>query len=120
MGNLDYRPGDAYLLNTGIRYAGFGAKVSPMLQLNVIRRQADSGAPDALGNRSVPIDPVTGVPVSGGTLAYLAPGVSVRVGGGASVYGFVQIPIYQNVNSLQLTPGYTLTMGVSPGSAGAE
>jgi hypothetical protein len=112
LGNLDYRPGDAYLLNTGIRYAGFGAKVSPMLQLNVIRRQADSGAPDALGNRSVPIDPVTGVPVSGGTLAYLAPGVSVRVGGGASVYGFVQIPIYQNVNSLQLTPGYTLTMGV--------
>lgn len=89
LGNQDYRPGDAYLLNTGIRYAGFGAKVSPMLQLNVIRRQADTG-----------------------TLAYLAPGVSVRVGGGASVYGFVQIPIYQNVNSLQLTPGYTLTVGV--------
>lgn len=107
LGNQDYRPGDAYLLNTGIRYAGFGAKVSPMLQLNVIRRQADTGTPV-----SVPIDPVTGVPVTGGTLAYLAPGVSVRVGGGASVYGFVQIPIYQNVNSLQLTPGYTLTAGV--------
>lgn len=106
LGNLYYRPGDAYQLNTGIRYAGFGAKVSPMLQLNVIKREADSGA------FTVPVDPVTGVSVSGGTLAYLAPGVSVRVGGGASVYGFVQIPIYQNVNSLQLTPGYTLTLGM--------
>ena len=105
LGNLDYRPGDAYSLNTGIRYAGFGAKVSPMLQLNIIKRQADSGF------ATVPLDPVTNIPVSGGTLAYLAPGVSVRVGGGVSVYGFVQIPIYQNVNSLQLTPGYTLTVG---------
>ena len=106
LGNLDYRPGDAYALNTGIRYAGFGAKVSPMLQLNLIKRQADTGV------ATVPTDPVTGVPVSGGTLVYLAPGVSVRVGGGASVYGFVQIPVYQKVNSLQLTPSYTVTMGV--------
>ncbi len=106
LGNLDYRPGDSYSVNAGIRYAGFGAKVSPMLQLNIIKRQADSGA------LTVPTDPITGVPVSGGTLAYLAPGVSVRVGGGASVYGFVQLPVYQKVNSLQLTTRYTLTLGV--------
>jgi hypothetical protein len=109
LSGADYRPGDAYSLNTGIRYAGFGAKVSPMLQFNVIKRQADT---DNGTGVNVPLDPVTGVPVSGGTLAYLAPGISVRVGGGASVYGFVQIPIYQNVNSLQLTPSYTVTMGV--------
>jgi len=102
----DYRPGDAYSLNTGIRYAEFGAKVTPMLQLNIIKRQADRGL------LTVPLDPVTGVPVSGGTLAYLAPGVSVRVGGGTSVYGFVQLPVYQSVNSLQITPQYTLTLGV--------
>jgi len=102
----DYRPGDAYSLNTGIRYAQFGAKVTPMLQLNIIKRQADSGL------LTVPADPITGVPVSGGTLAYLAPGVSVRVGGGTSVYGFVQLPVYQSVNSLQITPQYTLTLGV--------
>ncbi len=101
-----YRPGDTYLANAGIRYAGFGAKVSPMLQLNVVKRQADSGA------TSVPIDPLTGAPISGGTLVYLTPGVTVRLGGGASVYGLVQLPIYQNVNSLQLTPRYILTAGV--------
>jgi hypothetical protein len=80
-----------------------------MLQFNIIKRQADT---DKGTGVNVPLDPVTGVPVSGGTLAYLAPGISVRVGGGASVYGFVQIPVYQNVNSLQLTPSYTVTMGV--------
>ena len=37
----DFRPGDSYSLNTGIRYARFGSKFSPMLQLNIIHRQAD-------------------------------------------------------------------------------
>jgi hypothetical protein len=106
IGGLAYRPGDAYTLNTGLRYAEFGAKITPMLQLNIIKRQADSGT------FTVPLDPVTGVPVSGGTLAYLAPGASMRLGGGTSVYGFVQLPVYQSVNSLQLTPQYTLTVGM--------
>ncbi len=100
-----YRPGDAYSLNTGIRYAGFGAKVTPMLQFNIIRRNSDVGT-------GVPTDALTGAPVSSGTLAYLSPGASVRVGGGASIYGFVQVPIYQNVGSLQLVPKYTATLGV--------
>lgn len=106
LGNLDYRPGDAYALNTGIRYAKFGAVFSPMLQLNIIKRQADTGA------FTVPTDPLTGQPVSGGTLVYLSPGFSARIGGGASFYGFLQLPIYQNVSSLQITPKYTFTLGV--------
>lgn len=101
----NFRPGDTITLNTGVRYAGFGATVSPMLQLNIVNRQADSGA------SATPPDPITGGPTTGGTLAYLAPGASVRVGGGVSVYGFVQLPIYQHVNSLQLVPKYTLTLG---------
>ena len=105
LGNLTYRPGDAYVLNAGIRSAAFGSKISPMLQLNVIKRQADSGT-------SVPVDVFSGIPVSGGTLAYLAPGVSVRAGHGMSVYGFLQLPVYQNVNSLQLVPQYTMTIGL--------
>ncbi|MBI1173676.1 MAG: hypothetical protein GC139_00230 [Sideroxydans sp.] len=108
LGGLAYRPGDAYALDTGIRYAVFGAKFSPMLQFNIIKRQADSDN----GSGTVPLDPVTGVPVSGGTLAYLSPGASVRIGSGVSAYGFVQIPVYQNVNSLQLVPQYTLTLGM--------
>jgi len=102
----DYRPGDSYSLNTGIRYARFGSRFSPMLQLNIIHRQADSGA------GATPADALTGGPATGGTLAYLAPGIMARVGGGTSVYGFVQLPVYQNVNSLQLSARYTLSLGV--------
>ncbi len=94
----DYRPGDAYSLNIGIRRARFGARFTPMLQLNYIHR-----APDDIG----------GTPLDGGTLVYLAPGASVRVGGGTSVYGFIQLPVYQHVNSLQLSPRYTMTFGVA-------
>jgi hypothetical protein len=104
-GGATYRPGDSYLLNTGIRYAGFGATVSPMLQLNINHREYDQGT-------SVATDPFTGSPISGGNLVYLSPGATVRVGGGASVYGFVQLPIYQNVGSLQLVPSYTATIGI--------
>lgn len=109
VGGLSYRPGDAYSLNTGIRHAEFGAKFTPMLQLNIIKRLTDTPYGAGL---NVPVDPVTGAPVSGGTLAYLAPGASVRMGGGTSVYGFVQLPVYQSVSSLQLAPRYTLTLGV--------
>ncbi len=103
---MDYRPGDSYSLNTGIRHAKFGAKFTPMLQLNYIHRQPDTGA------GATPPDALTLGPATGGTLVYLAPGASVRVGGGTSVYGFIQLPVYQNVNSLQLSPRYTLTLGV--------
>jgi hypothetical protein len=102
----DFRPGDAYSLNTGIRYARFGSRFSPMLQLNIIHRQADSGA------GATPPDALSGGPATGGTLVYLAPGIMARVGGGTSVYGFVQLPLYQNVNSLQLSARYTLSLGV--------
>jgi hypothetical protein len=101
----NFRPGDTYALNVGIRYAGFGARISPMLQLNIINRQFDNGT------NATPPDPVTGGPTTGGTLAYLAPGASVQLGGGASVYGFLQLPVYRRVNSLQLVPQYTLMVG---------
>jgi hypothetical protein len=103
----DYHPGDTYTLNTGIRYAKFGAKFAPMLQLNYIHRQPDTGT------AATPADALTGGAATGGTLVYLAPGALYRVGGGTSVYGFVQLPVYQYVNSLQLNPRYTLTLGVS-------
>lgn len=100
-----YRPGDAYVLNSGIRYAGFGSMFSPMLQLNLVHREYDQGS-------GVNNDVFTGSPISGGNLAYLSPGLSVRLGGGTSVYGFVQVPIYQNVGSLQLVPQYIASLGV--------
>lgn len=106
LNGLDYRPGDAYQLNAGIREAEFGEKLSPMLQFNAIHRRPDTGA------AATPPDALTGGPSTGGTLAYLAPGAALRLGAGLSAYGFVQLPVYQNVNSLQLAPRYTLTIGM--------
>lgn len=102
----DYHPGDTISLTASVRYAAYGAKFSPMLQFNVINRQPDTGA------NATPADPVTGGAATGGTLVYLSPGAQWRVGGGVSVYGFVQIPVFEKVNSLQLTPGYVATVGV--------
>lgn len=102
----EYRPGDTWSLNTGIRQAKFGAKFTPMLQLNLMHRRPDSGA------AATPPDALTGGPATGGTLVYLAPGATLRIGGGTSLYGFVQLPVYQDVNSLQLVPCYTLTLGM--------
>ena len=104
LGNIYYRPGDSYSWNSGIGYAGYGAKISPLLQLNFISRQVDTLA--------APTNQVTGILATGGTLVYLSPGVAVRLGGGASLYSFIQLPIYQKVNDLQLVPRYTFAMGV--------
>jgi hypothetical protein len=103
---LDYRPGDTYLLNTGMRYAKFGSQFTPMLQLMYTHRRPDTGA------GASPADSLTQGPSTGGTLVHLAPGATIRIGGGTSVYGFIQLPVYQNANSLQLGANYTLTLGI--------
>ncbi|NWA26440.1 TonB-dependent receptor [Pseudomonas gingeri] len=92
-----YRPGDGINLNVGLRYMG-NAYVMPQIQLNVRHVERDVGAN---------ADTVS----TGGTLAYLSPGVTVPVGKKTSLYSFVQVPVYQNVNGVQLAPRYTATIG---------
>ena len=48
---------------------------------------------------------------SGATLLYLSPGVTVNLAQAAQVYAFVQVPLYQNVNGLQIEPRYTVSVG---------
>lgn len=102
----DYRPGDTISVTASVRYAAYGARFAPMLQFNVVNRQPDSGA------NATPADPVSGGAATGGTLVYLSPGAQWRLDGGVSVYGFVQLPVFEKVNSLQLTPAYTATVGL--------
>ena len=93
-----YKPGDSLNLNAGLRYAGFST-VFPQLQLNYRNVRRDEGAN---------ADQVS----TGGMLMYLSPGISAAIGNQVSVYGFVQVPVYQDVNGVQLTPRYTATVGV--------
>lgn len=93
----DYRPGDSVNVNLGVRYLEF-AGFTPQLQLNARNVERDSGDNADIYS-------------TGGTLVYLSPGVSVPINKQASVYGFVQLPIYQDVNGVQLTPRYTASLG---------
>ena len=92
-----YRPGDGVNLNVGLRYMG-NEYFMPQIQLNARHVMRDEGAN---------ADTVS----TGGTLVYLSPGVTVPVTQKMSLYSFVQVPVYQNVNGVQLTPRYTATVG---------
>lgn len=93
-----YRPGNGINLNLGLRYAA-GTSVQPQLQVNVRHASRDTGPNADTAN-------------SGGTLVYLSPGFTAPLGQQTSVYGYVQLPIYQNVYGVQLTPRFTASIGV--------
>jgi len=93
-----YKPGNGLNVSMGLRYAGFDIIV-PQLQLNLRESQRDRGAN---------ADTVS----TGGTLLYVSPGVVAAVSNLISTYTFVQLPIYQDVNGVQLAPRFTVSAGV--------
>jgi hypothetical protein len=99
-----YRPGDAITVNGGVRYADMGQAIVPLLQVNYVHRNIDRG-----NLVNVEFD---GSPLTGGNLLYLAPGVSARLGAGFSAYTYVQFPVYQDVNGVQLTAKQIYSAGI--------
>jgi hypothetical protein len=93
-----YKPGDNVNFNLGLRYAAF-TTISPLLQLNYKYARHDEG---------VNADQIS----TGGTLLYVSPGVTASVSTQVSLYGFVQLPVYQDVNGVQLAPRYIASLGV--------
>ncbi|WP_420264280.1 TonB-dependent receptor [Candidatus Magnetominusculus dajiuhuensis] len=93
-----YRPGEGVNLNLGLRYMDLHV-FYPQVQLNFRYARHDTG---------LNADSVS----TGGTLLYISPGVSVPIGEHVSAYSFVQLPVYQNVNGVQLAPRYTMSFGV--------
>lgn len=96
-GQTSYRPGNSLNLNGGLRFEGYDW-IKPTIQLNARFVQKDSG--DAADKFS-----------TGGTLLYLTPGFILPVNDKVSVYTSLQIPVYQNVNGIQLTPSYIFSLG---------
>jgi hypothetical protein len=92
-----YKPGNSLNINLGARYSGWSAVV-PNVQLNARFVERDSG--DAAD-----------VFATGGTLVYLSPGLIATVSDKVSVYGNLQVPIYQKVNGFQLTPRTIVSIG---------
>ena len=96
---FEYRPGNSFNLSGGVRYITETSWV-PQFQLNVTHKNRDSGANADVDN-------------SEGTFVYVSPGLAYMSATHTQFYGFVQLPVYQNLDGYQLAPRWTATVGFS-------
>jgi hypothetical protein len=94
-----FRPGTGVTFSTGLRYLPRTLAVTPQLQLNVRIEGRERG-------------PNADVANSGATFAYLSPGIGLSLRRGLDAFAFVQLPVYQNVNGLQLEPKMLGSLGL--------
>ena len=94
----DFLPSASLTFSCGARWLN-ASRFTPQLQLNVKAESREHGAE-------------ADTPNSGGTLAYLSPGVTAEITTQASGFLFLQLPVYQRVNGLQLEPKWLLSVGV--------
>lgn len=99
-----YRPGNQFNLDVGTRYS-FSHTLSGLLQFNAQRNSSDSREAAALTE--------DGKPNSGVRTLYFSPGLSYALSRETQVYGIVQLPLYQYVNGEQLTPDWSMTVGLN-------
>ena len=50
---------------------------------------------------------------TGGKWVFVSPGLKFYLSDDISLYGFVQLPVYQNVNGIQQTAPYNLRFGIN-------
>jgi hypothetical protein len=93
----EFKPGRRVELSAGWSHA-YSHNLGAVLQLNLRERARDGGA------QSEP-------DLSGSTTLDLSPGVTVGVGHASTLYAYVQVPLYQKVNGIQLVPRSALALG---------
>ena len=94
-----YAAGNSLNLNVGLRLYWSDA-VIPQLQLNYQVRARDTGPHADSSN-------------TGGQVVYLSPGLTFSLESGWHGFLFVQVPVHQYVNGLQLTPRRIYSIGMS-------
>jgi hypothetical protein len=94
-----YRPGDAATVSVGTHYLGWRG-VTPQLIFNLRLASRDSG---------LNADTVN----TGGEQLYVAPGLSFKLAKRVTGFAIVQLPLYERVNGLQITPHETVSVGLS-------
>jgi hypothetical protein len=94
----EFRPGTSVNANAGLRYA-ISRWLEPQLQLDAHWEARESGE---LADRDN----------SGATQLSVAPGLTVHVATHVDAYAFVQVPLWQHVNGLQLESRWLLSTGV--------
>jgi len=96
---LEYRAGDELVVSGGASYA-YGQRWVYALQLNA----RHAGRDDYRGEA---------VPSTGSQSLALSPGIRFRTGDRLELYGYLQIPVYQDVNEAQLAPRAGFVLGFS-------
>lgn len=96
--NDGFKPGDGLNLNLGLRYTAHATWV-PQLQLNVRAERREQGVNADVEN-------------SGATLVYISPGITWNPTRRVALFAFVQAPIYQRVNGLQLEATQFASVGL--------
>jgi len=94
-----FRPGARIEASIGWSHA-YSEGLGAVLQLNLRHRGHDSGDQAEPDN-------------SGSTTIDLSPGVTFGFGHGATLYGYVQLPLYQKVTGIQLVPRQSVAVGVT-------
>jgi hypothetical protein len=93
-----FKPGRSLTVNFGLRYTA-SATFVPQLQFNARAERREQGANADVEN-------------SGATLAYLSPGLTWNVSPRFSAFAFLQVPIYQRVNGLQIEARELASVGL--------
>jgi hypothetical protein len=96
--NNGFSEGQKLNVSVGLRYA-IDEMFMPQLQFNAQNRWRDHGYNADIAN-------------SGGEVVYASPGLFVNFSNGTSVYGFLQVPVYQKVGGLQLVQDYSASIGM--------
>jgi hypothetical protein len=95
----NYKPGLRVGFDVGYRW-GTTDRLTLMLQLNALYKDRDRGS------EAEPDD-------SGGKFVFVSPGLSYVIVKNVQLYGFVQLPLYQYVNGVQLTADWAAVAGFS-------
>lgn len=94
-----FRPVSALTATAGVRWLEAKTFV-PQLQVNARIEDREAGTDGDRDN-------------SGAQQLFVSPGVNVRVNSRIGAFVFVQLPVYQHVNGLQLEPDSLLSAGVN-------
>jgi hypothetical protein len=95
----NFKPGVRTSLDLGYRWET-AERLGLMLQLNLLHRDRDSGTEAEPDN-------------SGGSFVYVSPGLSYVLLEKLQAYAFLQLPLYQHVNGVQLTADWAFVTGLS-------
>ena len=94
----NFKPGGSVKLEGGVQYSA-SAQWSLLAQLNVVIKARDKG--DEAESED-----------SGSKSIYFSPGVSFAATPTMRIYSFLQQPLYQNMNGVQLTADYSAVVGI--------